>query len=448
MPELDLPDIPEGVSAEIIRLPQSVGCNETWMTAAYHSRTKRVLILHDDDTLAPEFGPAYSTILAPALDERKAGFVSWKPELKSDDGKTEPCAYWEGDSMLMPSEELLKVVNVRGRLSLSPVVSIFNRTVLIRACKEAQEKLTGNASILRPGMTLGTEILVYLRHIQTYKRWLYWNQILSYYGKHDGSGTVEAQRVRRDMVLGAGYDVARDIGMARASEPTPRLILVHAPYEAKNMDEDFRNRKAASSWRFHVEAGMMLDFPYYEKGLPKFHAVIDHAAKFALPEDIIVYVNEDAGLTTHATERIIEGVNRGRGVTCLGTRSVDVDDSTLLKDLLRFKQPGGIDAVAMTQQWWAVHRGKMPDMFIGREAWDACFAALAQEWADGRALSEIGAPDLWPTSRAHTDNVCWHRPHVGAWQQERFSDTQKYNREQARIFFAERNHANALAILK
>ena len=227
------------------------------------------------------------------------------------------------------------------------------------------------------------------------------------------------------------------------------MILAYSRHEPKDEDTKKRNAAARASWDFHFNAGDMIEAPYDCDGLPKIRDILDYACSMALPEDIVVYANQDAGLTTHAAERLIAGVSRGLGVTLCGNRSLTPQPGKLYKSILQNKPMGGIDIVAMTPQWWKAHRDKMPDMFIAREAWDNCFQALAMEWADGVAPGEIMfAPARWPESKAFTDDVCWHAEHIPVWQGERHSETSTHNRSLALAFFTERGNTKALECLK
>lgn len=432
-----------------------IGCNNTWMTAAYRARTKRIILLHDDDSLHPDFGQVYRDVIAPALDKRDAGFASWDAETKFDDGRTEPCPYWQGSkNLVIPSKQFERCILSAGNLTHSPAVSVFNRTILIRACKEASEKLISNHSLERPGMIFGTELLVYLRHCQAYRRWLHVPIVLSYYGSHEGSGTVKAQREGRVAQLAGGYELARSYGRLPPPPPTPRLLLVHSVYKPTDPEVIEKIRMAQESWHFHFATGEMIDVPYSSESMPKINEVLDYACRFALPEDIVVYANEDAGLTTHAVERIVAGINRGHGVTCCGNRVLNPEAGRLYKNLTNLRAPGGTEIVAVTPAWWRLHREKMPSMFIGREGWDSVFNALAEEWADG-TTDVLVDPDDWLRSRAHTDNVCWHKDHYSEWQQDRLGlrgkpmgESQKYNRAQAREFFQKRGDVRMLDMLK
>jgi hypothetical protein len=431
-----------------------LGCNNTWMVAAYRAKTKRVLLLHDDDTLHPDLGKVYESIVSVALDRGDAGFASWDAEIKYDDGHTEPCPYWQATvTEVILSKKLESHIRGPDCLTHSPVISILNRTVLIRACKEAAQTLITSDSCERPGMLLGTELLVYLRHCETFKRWLHVPQVLSYYGSHEGSGTVKAQLANAAHELIKGYNLARAQASCPAPLPSPRLILVHSVYEPKDEAERARQKIAQDSWRWHFANAEMIDLPYEAPTIPKIREVLDHACQYALPEDIVVYANADAGLTTHAVERIVAGVERGRGVTSCGNRNLKPEAGRLYKNLTNLKVPGGTEVVAMTPAWWRAHRERMPNMYIGREAWDTCFNALAEDWADGPG-DVIVHPAEWLRSRAHTDNVCWHQDHYSTWQGDRIGlrsgvgDEQRFNRDAARAFFAARGDRRMLDLLK
>ena len=310
------------------------------MVAAYRASTKRILLIHDDDLLDPAFGEAYETVIGPCLDRRDAGFASWNAELQFDDGTRAPAPYFAGTSTVMPSKHFAEVILQRGARTFSPCVSVFNRTVLIRACKEAAETLRSNPSLERPGMLLGTEILVYLRHCQAFKRWLHLDRVLSYYGHHAGSGTVIHQANHTEHVMAKGYDLARDQGLCRPPQPTPRIIFVHSVHEPKDPDVRKAQEAAQKSWAWHFQTAEFIDCPHTAPAMPTIRTLLDYGCAFALPEDIVVYGNSDAGLSTHAYERIVAGVERGRGVTCLGHHTVAESIAGPIKNLYHLKQPG------------------------------------------------------------------------------------------------------------
>ena len=448
------------LSFDVREIPVDIGCNDSWSLAVYLSKNPRVLVWHDDDVLLPEFGQVYCETMAKILDSG-VGFCSWRAHVLNEDGSIRPTEYWGGDTRVMPAKSLDAVVAKFGTLSLSPVVSVLDRATVIRACKEAAATLTHNECLERPGMLLGTEVLVYLRHTRAFPTWLYVDKVLSHYGSHPESGTVRAERSGDLRPLTRGYDRARTQGvMHRPPEPTPQLILVHAPYRAKDEDESRRFRNARFSWDLLFGQHQMIELPVTHIPKPGFARIeategkkfptpfirdlLDAGAEFALPEDIIVYINEDIGLTTEARQRLLAGVDRGRGVTICPRRVLtNPKEGRAYRTVRNCKADGGMDVIAMTPAWWAAHRDLMPDMLTGREAWDLCMRTLAEEWADGGGRHDFMTilPEQWWVSRAYCDDVCWHEPHDSHWKVARGTDRGgAYNRRLAREFFEERGN--------
>ncbi len=198
------------LSYDIARIAKDIGCNDSWMVAAMLSRTDRIIILHDDDTLRPEFGKAYVEDIFPHLDDQT--FASWRASLLFNDGKTRATEYFHGSTRMLRSRELMDVFGRYGRLSLSPVVSVLDRDAVIAGCKGADYNLSTKPDcILRPGMLLGTEIVVYSCHVGKFPKWLYVDKLLAHYGSHAGSGTVDAENNGKIPLLAKGYDHAREL---------------------------------------------------------------------------------------------------------------------------------------------------------------------------------------------------------------------------------------------
>ena len=302
-------------------------------------------------------------------------------------------------------------------------------------------------------MLLGTEILVYLRHCQMSQNWLYVDKVLSLYGSHIESGTVRAERSGDLRPLTRGYDRARTQGiMQRAPTPKPKLILVHQPFTSPDDAENKRLEVAHRSWDFHFGTFDMIDCPVHQKDLPRdgtsvgdsrptpfVRDVIEAGFEMAMPEDIIVYVNEDIGLTVDAPARLIAGLERGHGVTICPRRVLtNPDPDRLYRTVRNCKVDGGMDVVAMTPAWWKWSAAFLPDLLLAREAWDLCMRTLAEEWSDGGGFHhymKIQPEDMW-RSRAYTDDVCWHKPHDSFWKVDRKDNAGgKHNRKLARAFF-------------
>lgn len=450
------------ISYDVIKTKDDVGCNSTWLMGAYRARTNRIIILHDDDVLCPEFGGAYETVLSPELD--KGGcFVSWRANLLYDDGSMKSTEYWSGPTRSMPSTELTKLVGKKGELSLSPVVSVLYRPLVIAACKEAEQTLTHNDCLLRPGMLLGTEIVVYLRHIRAFPRWFYCDQVLSRYGSHAGSGTIEAETKKDLSYLVRGYDIARLQCRVPAPKLRSKIIFVYYDNPSNGEEEAERYAMARATWDYHFSQGDLIEVPVRAKDLtrtslglgdtrevPYIRDLFDAGCTVAAPEDVVVVCNSDILLSSTLFSRIIEGVIRGKGATCCQRRRVEPKLGRIYKDFTGCKTDGGFDVFAVTLSWWRTHREKMPDMLLGREAWDTCFRVLVEEIADGRGrLSTVsGQPEQWARSNAYTDHVAGHKNHYSNWIAERLTNQgQIHNRALARNFFRLRNNTQYVALL-
>lgn len=444
------------ISYDVARVDVDVGCNNTWLLAAYRSRTPRIVLLHDDDALLPEFEATYRKTIGPIMDGG-IRWASWRAHVLNEDRSRRITEYFSGPTRVMPSRELDKVVVRYGTLSLSPVVSILDRETLIHAAKEAEATLTHNDCLYRPGMLLGTEILVYIRHTRKFPMWLYVDEVLSLYGSHAGSGTVNAEKGNQVPVLARGYDRARTQGVMRqAPEPRPKLILVHCPVEDPSADDRERIDRATPSWRFHFGSFDAIELPVTADllkrtgrdvgdtdAVPYIRDLIDLGCSAAMPEDVVVFANSDVGLTVDAAARIIAGVNRGRGVCVCPRRSLlDPAPGRLYRTVKNCKVDGGMDVIALTPSWWKLFREQMPDMLVGREAWDLVFRTLAEEWSDGGTRDSITVnPEDWWRSKAYCDDVCWHKPHASRWKLDRRENAGgKHNRTLAREFFFSRKN--------
>lgn len=431
-----------------------VGCNSTWLLAAYLAKTERLVLLHDDDVLSPGFGHAYESLIAPELD-RGGCFAAWKANVLNEDGSFRAADYFTGPTRTMPSRELEKVVAVRGRFSLSPIVSVLNRRVVIDACKEAEQTLTHNDCLLHPGMLLGTEIITYLRMIRVFPRLLYVDQILSHYGSHPGSGTVQAERNGGSQELIKGYDIARLQCRVPVPKLKPKVILVHSVVPSSITCP--RLEIARSSWDNLFSQGTLIEEIVHNSELPRTSLILgdsrevpfikdllDAGCAMATGEDVVMYSNKDIILSADAPQRIIDGVVRGRGATCCHRRKLKPTPGRVYKDFANCKTDGGFDVIAVTPQWWAMHRDKMPDMLIGCEGWDTVFRTLVEETADSRNPQSTvsNSPEQWALSRAYTDHVAGHEPHESPWKSERNTGAgQRHNRALAREFFQKRSNA-------
>lgn len=439
-------------------LDVDLGCHELWVRAAYAAKTDRVLILHDDDALAPEFGQVLKDVIHPALDN---GYVvTWRGAHLWEDGRVTPCDYWRDRTENLSAKDLEAFLLQPG-FSLSPIVSVFHRQTLIHALKEGENCIHDPDIYLRPGMLLSTETLAHLRHTQGKHGWKFVDKVLSHYGMHDGSGTCQMEQSGKSKRLIDGYNLARQYFRAHREPPRtyePRLIVVYFDVPPVDDDERRRFQSAYETWQWHFRHGQMMEFPVRQEDLRRSSADIqdprpvpyvkdlfDHGCNFAMPEDIVVYVNRDIGLTTLAPERIIESVRRNNGATVAFRRNVSPPHRHY-KTLRNFRPDGGFDLMAFTPAWWAKNRSKMPDMFIGREAWDTCFRRLVEEHVKGSLVSGSRG-DFW-NEPCYLDDVIWHEAHQSYWIRERKTNpSQLHNRKLALEFFSLRKDKELVDLL-
>lgn len=433
-------------SYDVSYVDQDIGCNASWLVACYRARTDRVLVLHDDDGLNASFGEIYGSLIAPFLNHG-AGFAVWQGEHRHDTGDSSPCPFWKRPTGVIPSEELLEIVAARGRLSLSPVVAVLDRGTVIDACKEAEQTLRSNASLYTPGMLLGTEIVVYLRHIERFKKMLHVDEVLSFYGVHEESGTIAVEKTGDLSPLTVGYDIARDQGARAAPRLKPRVILAYSDASPADADEQLRFDAAYSSWRWLFGTGEVVELPIEDEDVrtfagdhrpaPYVRDLLDVAARHARPGDVILLVNRDCGLTAYAPRRIVNNVRAHGGATVCFRRELTPAPGALYHSVKNCKTDGGFDAVAVTPSWWAQHRDKMPDMLLGREGWDTIFRTLVEEVLRGhpaRCISQAGFTE----NPAYTDDAVYHAPHVPVWRCSPDGAGNRHNRALAASFLEER----------
>lgn len=450
-----------------------VGCHNLWILAAYNSFTERLILMHDDDVLAKEFGETYTNVIKPVLDSGKTGIASWRAHLLFMDSTTKPTEYFTNpfgkvnDTGLYPVTALEKIVGKKGRLSLSPVVSVMNRKVLIHALKECSQFITSPKCIHHQGMLLGTEILAYLRHCSAYRSWFFCSEVLSYYGSHNESGTVAAQKTGDLTGLTTGYDVVRDHFANNAKfvpEYKPKLILIYNDIKPADCAESLRFKNAYNSWEFHFNQMDMIELPFVKTDSSRssidigdsretfyFKDILDFGCSYAMPEDVVCYINRDIGLTTMAPERILDSAKRNNGVTIAFRRNLNVEEGRLYKTVRNAKPDGGFDVMCVTPLWWASNKNKMPDMFIGREAFDTVFRNIIRESMSKKpsALDDVHdkSSRFWELPY-FVDDVCYHHPHEPYWLSEKTKSlSQLHNRKLAREFFRERGNKFMLGML-
>ena len=444
-------DILNGNSISVSRssLPSDSGDNNAAMLAAYWADTPQILVLRNGDEIAANFLEVYQSKLTRFL-EVGVRFAVWTSDVILMDGTIQTGAKTSGKVRAAKTEELKPRAAAFGTPPIPICSCLFDRETFIHACKEVEATMNHNDNLPSAEIRLGTDVIAVLRHAKKFPHWIHADANLTLCGPFSALTCGNSRFVR-------GHDRARTHCLMReAPAPTPKLIWVHMKPEG-NLEVEPRVVKAQQTWRIH-EANMHLipmgftygQFPRDGRMIGDTMPVtfvkdlLDQGCAIALPEDGVVYANADVGLTDEAPQRILRGLDRGRGVTVCPRRSVLNPRAGHLYHTVRNSPvDGGIDIVAVTPAYWQSFKSHMPDMLIGREAWDLCFRVLAEEWADGGGLHSYMSiqPEEWWRSKAYTDDVCWHVPHASPWKVDRATNMGgRYNRDLARKFFKDRNN--------
>lgn len=423
-----------------------LGCNETWLRGVTLAATRFVLILHDDDWLLPDFGKEYVQSIYPQL-ARGVGFATWRGQVVSDVGEVQDnvgCLLGETRtaSTAVVTKTLLGDVT-----SPSPVISVFRRDIAIRTLRECELVFTGADHFTRPMMMVGNDLMLYLRHAEQFDSWFFLNKPLTCYGGHHGSETAKHHASKKLMSkFMAKYDAARShFRRVRLQHvpPSPKIFHVFTAYTPTEGGAMRRQQFAQSTWKPMNFFGGVISLPVPDgmfrtskdtigdtRPLPYLRDMLDYAASFALPEDIIMLTNDDICFVPGAEDRLISEFSQG-GCGYAWRRNFFFPLKHQLKDIRTGLEDGGVDLIAFRPDIWRRHREQFPDFILGCEAWDYVYRTLIPELNGGR----LGLHDL-----------IYHEYHDPVWRRNKVRAVnlgQKFNRALARNFFKRRGESDS-----
>lgn len=434
------------------------GVTELWLRGLYYAPTEYVLVLHDDDYLDPAFSEVYRREILPQLNAG-VGLASWRGVMDQRDvtGDTPTlveCDYFSGPTRVLGTGALSKVLLDRRAGPVSPVVSIWRRSVAITALKEALQRLSRAECFSRPGMMLGQEVLTYLRHCEKFASWFYVDRVLTYYGAHEGSESGRLQmenKVVSEQIPKTNH--ARDAFLqlrGYAVKPERRFLLTRSLYESKDPEEQRRNAHATATWSFHEALGEFLNFPVTDdmllrsskdvgdvRAVPFLTDLLDYAMSYARPEDVVLLANTDTCITSDGFEKLRHVFSDpSLGATFAYRHNIRGKLSGLRKDAREGHVDGGVDLIALTPKWWADHRPYFPDMLLACEGWDWVMRLLIEE----------------STGRGGIQNLIYHEWHDPVWRERKVRQQnpgQRYNRNLMRNFFLARGqHESVIEVDK
>ncbi len=430
-----------GIHFKSTILKSDLGCNELWLRGVYQAETEYVLILHDDDFLHQSFGQTYHSTIQPQLD-RGCGFASWRGASIDEKGERTAHEYFSGKTQCVGTLVLRRILMAETTPAISPVVSVFRKNVVIRALKECRENFTEAVSFSRPGMMLGNELMIYLRHVEKYSSWLYVNEVLTYYGSHPESETIFHIEHGTSEVLQRGYDWARkyfDTHRGVAFTPAAQFLHVWSDYEPELHGDKVRHAEAARTWQFQNELGETIPLHVTNemmertsqtvlsdpRPVPFVRDLLDWGCQFAQDEDVVLLTNRDVCVTVDAMDKIRWKLRKGDvGAAFAWRRTFNINNGQNYKTVKFAPRDGGVDLFAIRPWWWEKYRGYMPDMLLGCESWD---------W-----ILRIIMAEAHPGLDIEMDDLIYHAPHAPFWKGEgirRVNPGQRYNISLAKNYF-------------
>jgi hypothetical protein len=399
-----------------------LGVNETWLRGVYLARTPYVLILHDDDWLAPDFGKIYDTTIAPQLAGGSVGFVLAGADAFDDDGNVKfKCREFTQPTGVVGTAKLSAALHIHNRLAISPVNCIYDRDLCVRTLKDFERRFKGPGVALSSTMLAGNDLLLMIRHIEMFGSLLYVNEAISCYGIHDGSTTWSHIQNKRQQKLADVYNHTRrrvlgdQVCDITDTAPTPFIHLAYSMPEKM----DSRHEIAQGSWRFLMERPDVLLHHYApdmlnrdsgrqlndNKPVPFLLDLMDATADIARPEDWLIYLNADVGFSRTSSQLLRESLSTREEVAYFFRRQLPVMSAEVeWVDPWMGAHDGGVDAFAVKASLWEEFRRHIPDFVIGREGWDFCIKPLMDYWCKARKQPLPGI-----------DGTLWHHPHVSHW---------------------------------
>lgn len=424
-----------------------LGCNETWLRGVTMAQTKYVLILHDDDWLLPKFGKVYVNKIYPKL-ARGVGFATWRGQVVSDIGEVDDTVGCLLGETRVAGTAVVTHTLLGAVTSPSPVISVFRRDIAIKTLRECQHAFTDARHFSRPNMMVGNDLMLYLRHAERFDEWFFLDEVLTCYGGWKGSETARAQKTKggAEKFLKL-YDAARryfnSVRMWQIP-PSTKIFHVFTDYLPKEGGARRRQLFARKTWQPMCFYGDCVPLPVPDRmfrtsqdtigdvrPLPYIRDLLDYAAKFALPDDIVMMTNDDICFVPGAEDKIRAEFQSGASAAYAWRRNFFVPLKHQLKDIRTGLEDGGVDLIAFRADVWKAHRENFPDFILGCEAWDYVYRLLIPELNGNRP----GLHDL-----------IYHEFHNPVWRQHKVRATnvgQKFNRALARNFFKRRSQSDS-----
>lgn len=204
---------------------------------------------------------------------------------------------------------------------------------------------------------------------------------------------------------------ANELGTAlQRMRPAPaKLVRVYSAHTPGGED-GVRIAAARASWEREYAKGGWEDAPVHDEELRRNGTVLgDRAVPFVKdllrlgmrrctsPDDIVVIVNSDVGVTPGATE-VLRKVVRAHGAAFCYRFNFDKPQISDWVDAVSGYWDGGLDLFAFTKRWLDANLGTLPDFLLGRPHWDLVYRDHIRQTGGGDATGCV-----------------WHQRHKAFW---------------------------------
>lgn len=168
------------------------------------------------------------------------------------------------------------------------------------------------------------------------------------------------------------------------------IYHVFSAYEPTDPEVVRRVHLAQQSWKrlpWVEKPARDADMPrlFHEEGkaLPYLRDVFDFAVSNLQPGEIVIHTNSDIHVRSDACIQVACTLQGMDALYCFRRDFPRLDAPLHDEDFVKGHDYSGHDMTAFRAGWWQAHRVKMPDMLVGREAWDPCLRILIDQTNPG-----------------------------------------------------------------
>lgn len=422
-------------------VPKDLGNNEAWLRGVRLVKTQWVYLLHDDDVLLPA---AFKRMWPRIRTELNNGRMPvWQGAILQGaklTGVNDPLqGLPQGPH---PSCAITERMHQPNAVSISPVLGIFTTAQMRYTLGECESFFACAPQLFctRPNMMVGNDMLLWLHAAEQHPEIYRFAEPLSGHGHHAFSETVRAfnnpsalLKLRQCYANTQAYHRTHRYQQAIVREAIYHIVPGHHTQDPEVVR---RNQLADASWAKAYAAGVtrLTVEPGHtprnattigeKRDMPFVRDVFDYATKFAADTDWLVFTNRDICVSPELLLAVFNQCG-----DCFYSHRMDSKrlERTLKEAEIRQLRPyPGADLFAFKAGWWRKHRGMMPDMLVGFEAWDSVLWRIMD-------LTNGG-------TRADYTPLIYHEWHESHWEINKLSTPgQKHNRRLAKNFFKTRH---------